>query len=217
MTVKVERRAVDGAVEWRAATEGGGGTLTGYAVVFGSLSRDLGGFAEIIEPGAFGTADQNGRLDLETHGRVMARFNHDSNALLGTTDAGTLRLFLDGTGLRYEVDLPDTGVGRDVAALARRGDIRHSSFAFMVPPGGSTWAYDENDRVIRRVNSAQLIDIAPVADPAYWDTTSEMQRGFDLEAIKASLDRDKGDTATMRARIAVTAKARQNTIAMEGI
>jgi len=49
----MERRCVT--VELRASAEDGR-RLEGYAVVFGSMSEDLGGFREIIEPGAFSEA-----------------------------------------------------------------------------------------------------------------------------------------------------------------
>lgn len=183
----IERRTFEQAVELRAAAEGSDspGTLTGYAAVFNSLSRDLGGWFEEIDPAAFGPA---GDVDLTLHGRVIGRTNHDSNLLLGTTDAGTLRLLIDEVGLRYEIDLPNTTYARDLAVLAGRGDIRFSSFAFMVPPGGRSWQYDNEDRLISRVLNSQLRDVAPVADPAYWDTSSEMQRSaVDLDAVRAQL------------------------------
>ena len=69
-------------VELRTASDGTG-VLTGYAIVYNSLSQNLGGFVERILPGA---ADKS----LADGVRVLARYNHDDNMLLGTTDAGTL-------------------------------------------------------------------------------------------------------------------------------
>lgn len=188
MSGNCERRTIERPVELRAAREGtdGPGVLTGYGAVFNAESRDLGGWSEIILPGAFGAAGADGTLDLTAHTRVIARTNHDSNLLLGTTDVGSLRLYVDEVGLRYEVDLPDTSYSRDLAVLAKRGDVRFSSFAFRTPPGGYEWGYGPDDRLIRRVSSAVLVDIAPVADPAYWDATSAL-RSVDLDAVRASL------------------------------
>jgi HK97 family phage prohead protease len=188
MTETLERRIFDQAVELRAAPDGSAspGTLTGYAAVFNSLSRDLGGWFEVIDPAAFG---EIGDVDLVVHGRVIARTNHDSNLLLGTSNVGTLRMSIDEVGLRYEVDLPDTTYGRDLAVLADRGDIQYSSFAFLIPPEGSEWTYDENDRLVRRVLKALLRDVAPVADPAYWETPTELQRSaVDLDAVRNMLN-----------------------------
>ena len=184
----LERRAVERPVEYRAAADGesGVGQLEGYAATWDSVSRDLGGWVEEIDRAAFGEADESGSLDLSRHNRVLCRSEHDSRFLLGTTDANTLRLFLDDTGLRYEVDLPNTTAGRDAAELARRGDYRFSSFAFHALPNGVEWREDHDGRLVRRVTSAALVDVAPVADPAYWGS-SVGKRNFDLDKIRADL------------------------------
>jgi hypothetical protein len=101
--------------------------------------------------------------------RVLARYNHKDSHLLGTTEAGTLRLSLDDVGLRYEVDLPDTSSGRDVGVLAGRGDVRYSSFAFYCIE--DDWGMTEGGFPLRSVGQAQLADVAPVNSPAYMDTS----------------------------------------------
>ncbi|MGZ0067855.1 HK97 family phage prohead protease [Microbacterium arborescens] len=186
----IERRVVDRPVELRAAPEGSSspGTLIGYGAVFNSASRDLGGWSEEIDPGAFGEPGEGGALDLALHTRVMARAEHDSRLLLGATDSGTLRLFVDEIGLRYEVDLPNTSAGRDVAELARRGDYRYSSFAFALRVWeDAEWREDRDGHLVRRVMRARLIDVAPVADPAYWGASAQMRSAVDLDAVRAAL------------------------------
>ena len=152
----VEFRAVDGAL----------GTLTGYASVFNRLSQNLGGFVERVDPAAFNKsiADQV---------PVLARYNHDDNHLLGTTEGGTLALEIDGTGLRYELPLPDTSSGRDVAALAKRGDVRYSSFAFRTV--ADDWDLTPEGFPMRTLLAVQLIDVAPVNNPAYRDTSTGLR------------------------------------------
>ena len=182
MKASPEIRTYKAALEFRAADRAGSiGTLVGYAAKFNKLSRNLGGFVEQIAPTAFNKSLADGV-------RVMARYNHKDAALLGTTDAGTLRLNVDEVGLLYEIDLPDTTAGRDVAALAARGDVRFSSFAFHVHPDGDEWGYTEQDFPMRTLRSAQLVDIAPVNDPAYLDTSSGLRslaeaRGLDLAVV----------------------------------
>ncbi|MCI0141535.1 HK97 family phage prohead protease [Arthrobacter bambusae] len=88
---------------------------------------------------------------------------------MGTTEAGTLTLSKDSYGLRHQVDLPDTQAGRDVAALAKRGDLRYSSFAFRTVE--DDWN-DDQGVLLRTLHSVQLIDVAPVVSPAYRDTTA---------------------------------------------
>lgn len=189
MTDVIDRCIASEVVQLRAAPEGSRspGTLLGYGAVFNQSSRDLGGWFEEIDPGAFGAPGPDGALDLTLHTRVICRSEHDSRLLLGTSDAGTLRLFLDDVGLRYEVDLPDTGAGRDAAVLADRGDYRYSSFAFRTLE--VEWREGSNDELIRRVKSAKLVDVAPVADPAYWGA-SVGKRDFNLDEIRADLHKD---------------------------
>lgn len=161
----IELRALPGRVEFRASDKGPG-VLRGYAAVFNKLSQNLGGFVERVDPGAFNKSLADG-------GNVFARFNHDDMHLLGTLAAETLRLAVDGTGLHYEVDLPDTSSGRDVAKLAERGDLQHSSFAFRTI--SDDWGETEEGFPLRTLTAVQLVDVAPVVNPAYRDTTTGLR------------------------------------------
>ena len=80
-------------------------------------------------------------------------------------DAGDRR---DGAGVRR-----GTPVARaDVLEYVQRGDICHSSFAFRVFPGGDEWGVSEYNYPMRTLHAVQLIDVAPVLNPAYPDATA---------------------------------------------
>jgi len=81
-----------------------------------------------------------------------------------------LQLADDEIGLAYEVELPPTNAGKDVAILAKRGDIRYSSFAFYTLE--DEWSVTEQGFPLRTLISVQLTDVAPVNSPAYLDTTA---------------------------------------------
>lgn len=138
--------------------------IWGYAACFDKLSRKLGGFVEQVNRNAFDESKQTGWPD------VVCRYNHHDDALLGTTYARTLTLGLDETGLVYDVEPPQSR--RDVLEYVQRGDIRHSSFAFRVFPGGDEWGVSEYNYPMRTLHAVQLIDVAPVLDPAYPDATA---------------------------------------------
>jgi len=160
----LEMRHVAQPVEFRAASDDDGspGTLEGYAIVFGKYSQNLGGFVEQVDPAAV-------RKSLADNVPVVARYNHDDNFLLGTTEAGTLTLTADEVGVRYRVDLPNTSAGRDTAALAKRGDLRYSSFAFHTVD--DDWGVTERGFPLRTLTDIQLVDVAPVVSPAYRDSS----------------------------------------------
>ena len=133
--------------------------LEGHAAVFDSDSEDMG-FIEQIAPGAF--------EDAIKISDVRGLFNHNPDNLLGRTP-DTMRLSEDKTGLKFEIDLPDTQVARDVHALVERGDITGNSFAFIVAEDEWNHEVDPPTRRITRVS--ELFDAGPVTYPAYPETT----------------------------------------------
>jgi len=145
-------------VETRVTKKGKRNIVEGHAAVFNQLSEDLGGFREMIKPGAFDNVLKND---------VRAFFNHDPNFLLARSSAGTLKLSTDKKGLKYSFDVPDTTAGRDLLVSMKRGDITQSSFAFQVEK--DSWK-DSNKGEIRTIEKvARLFDVSPVSIPAYPD------------------------------------------------
>lgn len=188
-----ETRVYTGEVAYRAAAEDsdGPGVLAGYAAVYNKRSRDLGGFIEQIASTAFAKSLKDGA-------DVVARYNHRDEGLLGRVSSGTLRLggSIAGhdvkVGLPYEVDLPDTTTGRDLAVLAKRGDVYQSSFAFQTVK--DQWDETDDGYPLRTLVEVKLIDVAPVNDPAYPDATVGIRSladhlGTDVDTIREAVER----------------------------
>jgi HK97 family phage prohead protease len=159
MMAGIERRA---AIELRA---GGGKTprLVGYAAVFDSPSQDLGGFTEIVKPGAF-------TRTLKSDRDPLALVQHMPQLVLGRRSAGTLRLTQDTRGLAFEIDVPDTTTARDLLVSVERGDVNGASFAFSTPKGGDVWQV-RGDKVLRELRDVDLHEITVTPVPAYSDTS----------------------------------------------
>ncbi len=186
-------RSEDMNIERRTATEGvelreEGDTLTavGYAAVFEQTSQNLGGFVERVAPGAF-------RKTLQ-EADVRALFNHEADHLLGRKSSGTLRMMEDDKGLRYEIDLPNTTLGRDVGELLRRGDITGSSFGFRTI--GDEWAETDDGYPLRRLTEVALRDVGPVTFPAYTQSEASLRslaeaRDLDLDKVVEAAEADK--------------------------
>jgi len=148
-------------IETRAAHEvrAEGRKLTGYAATFGVETR-IADFSETIKPGAFSAS-------LASNADVLALADHDASKVLARTKSGTLRLAEDTRGLKFELDIPDTSAGRDILALAQRGDLGGCSFGFTVPEGGDHWSGDR-----RELRNVVLHEISIVsAHPAYPQTS----------------------------------------------
>ena len=154
--------------------------IYGYASVFNKMSRKLGGFHEQVRSTAFDESKASGWPD------VVCRYNHKDDQLLGTTHARTLELHIDNQGLMYDVLPPNSRA--DVLEYVQRGDVRHSSFAFRVYPGGDEWGLSEYNYPLRTLHSVQLIDVAPVLDPAYPDATAGSRSMMQERAMSGALE-----------------------------
>jgi HK97 family phage prohead protease len=138
--------------------EGDQPVIAGHFAVFDEISAPLGGFREIIKPGAFAES-------LASGGDVKALRNHDPDKILGSVAAGSLTLREDGHGLYAEIR--PKAITRDVSEtieLISAGELRSASFAFQATD--EEWTRRDGEDV-REVRAARLIDVSPVTYPAY--------------------------------------------------
>lgn len=197
METNVERRFRRGTVEMRGA--GGARKIAGYGAVFydGSAATEYElypGAVERILEGAFGGLEG---------ADVVSLFNHEPSLILGRTAAGTLRLEVDSRGLRYEVDLGETQVARDVREHVQRGDVSGSSFAFQAIE--DRWRR-ENGKDVREIRRVKLFDVGPVVEPAYAATSAEARavgsaENLREEAIRRLAEEDQAARAERRQAI----------------
>src|SRR5690554_2576587 len=141
----------------------GNRTISGYAVKWEKKSHVLGyyyKFREQFKKGAFADSLKNGDQ------RFL--WSHDTSKVLGRTKNGTLRLYEDDVGLRFELDLPNTTLGNDAYETIKRGDVDGVSFGFRMQK--QEWDESDPDNIIRSISKAKLIEISPVAFPAYPDS-----------------------------------------------
>ena len=131
--------------------------ISGYAARFNSLSEALGGFREMIAPGAFTNALKDADIRL--------LYNHDTASVLARTGVN-LELEEDDLGLRMwaRVDTTDPDVAR-VASKLSSGLIDGASFGFTVK--ADTW--DDSGaipiRTVREIDT--LFELTVCAWPAY--------------------------------------------------
>ena len=168
-SANTERRAF--AAEVRAS----GRRLEGYVATFGAEAR-IGTFTETIRAGAF-------RDTLAAGGDKLALVDHDPGRVLARTRSGTLRLAEDTRGLAFDLDVPETQAGRDVLALASRGDVGGMSFGFSTRDE----AWDGTKRELRAV---ELYEISVVlAWPAYGQTEINVRSAGAQGSLRSRLAR----------------------------
>ena len=150
--------------------------IEGYGSVFNERSLDLGGFVEMIAPGAFDgvieRSDVKCYLDHNPEKGILARSRNGK---------GSLSLVVDEKGLRYEFDAPHTNLGDEVVEGLKRGDYSQSSFAFTVDD--EVWTKEEDGSYLRTITKiGGLYDVSIVASPAYEGTSVALRS---LDAFKA--------------------------------
>ena len=171
-----ELRYINADLTVRASDDEESSTLSGRAVPFNELSEDLGGFKERISPGAF-----------DLNQTIKFFWSHDSSRVLGSTKSDTLKLDERSDGIHFELNLPDTTTGRDALTSIQRGDIDGISFGFKVHED----RIDHIDgEVIRTVLRGDLIEISPVAFPAYSQTELSAELRSRIEALRSAETED---------------------------
>jgi len=167
----IERRYSHAAQLRASQGDEGSMIISGYAGTWNRLSENLGGFREMLIPGAF-------QRSLQSDRNVACLFNHNPDQILGTKRAGTLSVSEDARGLKFRCDVANTSTGRDVYNLVKRGDLGDCSFAFKIAgPDGEDWDDDCEDPdtgeriAVRKVSRADLFDVSCVQSPAYSGTS----------------------------------------------
>lgn len=174
----MEKRYINTSVEVRAEEdENKKLTLKGYAIRYNEKSKLLGyGFEEVILPGAFSESLQSRN--------IIALNNHDTNQLLGSTQANTLRLEDRADGLYFELDLLESR--KELYDLVKRGDIAGMSFGFTCT---DELYKRSDDKDIREVKKGELFEISVVHTPAYPSTNVVATRSLEkYEEYKATIN-----------------------------
>lgn len=141
--------------------------LSGYAAVFNSESKDLGGFTEMISPKAF-----EGVIERSD---VFAVLDHDRNKVLARSKMGkgSLELNIDSKGLQFRFESPDTTLGNDVLSMVKRGDLTDASFCFTVED--ENWQKREDGSYLRTINKiGDLFDVSVCYNGAYPESYTEV-------------------------------------------
>lgn len=183
---EIEIRACIGG-ELRVESRGVARVIKGHAIVFESLSENLGGFREKIAPEAVDRTLKDG-IDLR------ALVDHDSAKILGRLTAGTLRVEKDGRGLLVEIDPPETTVAQDIVESIKRRDVTGMSFSFRTID--DEWDF-KVDPPVRTLTDMLIREVSVVTFPAYLATDVAMRS---LAARRQIVTRGRPFTVAERLR-----------------
>lgn len=151
--------------------------IIGRPVVYNSRSVDLGGFVEVISPGAFKDS---------LNGDIRALYEHDHKMLLGRTTSGTMAISEDNEGLLVEITPPNTRSASELIESINRGDISGMSFGFTVNQDGQQWDFEQTP-ALRTITNANLSEVTITALPAYQATDVQVAQRSMTETYEEQL------------------------------
>lgn len=167
--------------------------ISGYAVVFNSITNIGGAFREKIATGAFDKS-------LREYPDVLALWNHNYDRPLGRVSSGTLDLRSDRIGLWFGLN-PDETTPDGLTALGtvRRQDVKGCSFGFTVTR--ETWDEGgDSDLPLRTVEEAVLWEVTLTPLPAYAETSASLTRSDTATVSRALAASRRQAEAAMRLR-----------------
>lgn len=161
-------------------------TIEGYALLFNSPSKDLGGFVEVIDPKALDNVDLSNVIMLD---------QHDYSKPLASVKAGTLKLDTDEKGLHFVATLDDSvSYANDAYANVKSGNVDSMSFRFDIDDGGDEFTRDEDGKITRTIKQVKdLFEVSTVTIPAYDDSNVQV----DKRSYEEFLDNQKGEKQDM--------------------
>ena len=163
-------------------------TIEGYALLFNSPSKDLGGFTEVIDPKALDGVDLSQTIMLD---------QHDYSKPLASVKAGTLELTPDDKGLHFTATLDDSvSYANDAYQNVKSGNVDSMSFRFDVDDGGDQFTRDESGKVVRTIKKIRdLFEVSTVTIPAYDDSNVQVDKRSYEEFLDAQTQ--KGEKTNM--------------------
>ncbi|XXO39442.1 phage major capsid protein (plasmid) [Lactiplantibacillus plantarum] len=163
-------------------------TIEGYALLFNSPSKDLGGFVEVIDPKALDGVDLSNVIMLD---------QHDFSKPLASVKAGTLKLDIDEKGLHFVATLDDSvSYANDAYQNVKSGNVDSMSFRFDIDDGSDEFTRDEDGKITRTIKQVKsLFEISTVTVPAYDDSNVQVNKRSYEDYLNSQ--ENKGDKQTM--------------------
>lgn len=173
---RTERQLRAVATDFQTREENNAPHISGYFVVFNSVSEILPGMTESVAPGAFKNT---------LSGDIRALVNHDSTLVLGRTKAHTLELKEDERGLWGDITInPEDRDAMNLYERVKRGDVDQCSFGFDIVSEDTD--YRDDGSIHWTIREVMLHEVSCCTFPAYQETNISA-RSAERDAFRARL------------------------------
>lgn len=179
---RTQHRTINCNARFQTRQDGDAPVISGYFVVFGATYEMPWGDTETVDPHAF---------DGQLNGDIRALIDHETRLVLGRTDAGTLSLRVDETGLYGEIQINSADSdAMNLYARVQRGDVSQCSFGFDIT--AEDYEQHPDGTVHWTIKAVTLYEVSVVTFPAY-AATSVTARSQEETAAPDRLSRRKHD------------------------
>lgn len=163
--------------------------ISGYGVVFDSDSAPLtvldgrNGKVRVIE-----RVTQESIKDADMSD-VICSYNHNLEKILGRSSSNTASISIDENGILYTVRAGKQTYAEDLIESLDRGDVTGSSFMFTYDvQAGYEFEEREDGTIVATFNKiTKIIEMGPVVNPAYPETTAQNRSTDLMEGVKRFL------------------------------
>ncbi len=158
--------------------------IEGVPIVYG-VRTNMGGYDEIIEPGALNNADMKDVRFLVNHNTDMiplarSRNNNDNSTM-------QMQALDDGLHIRVDLDVDNNSEAKNLYSAVKRGDVSGMSFMFRVKK--AEWDDIEGEHPTRRIKEFEKIyEVSAVTWPAYDQTSINVRCSNALDSALEELD-----------------------------
>jgi len=174
------------------STNGGPGTLEGYALVWNQPSTDRGGYKVQLAPNSANFLNP-----------TFGLANHDYSTPLARNDNNSLMLASDNYGVKATIQLPNTSHGRDVAQQVTDGLVDGMSFGMLDENSEfTTFTNDQNDE-IDLYTKFDCDEVSTTPIPSFTGTTLGLKgpSPFAVDRAKRCFDRINKELGPERAKL----------------
>lgn len=153
--------------------------IEGYPIVFNvpTLLYSSGNFKlyEIIDSRALEGAD---------YSDVVLNYNHNDEYTIAATKNKSLKLLVDGVGLKMRAEIANISQGRDIYELVKGKYIDKMSFRFFIEKENYEDDKAKNIRTRTITKISKIMDVSCVTFPAYPQTSAYVPLSLDERKLE---------------------------------
>lgn len=158
--------------------------LSGYAVLFDTKSKLMNMYGQ-----EYFTKIGKDSLYVAKNDDMKLLLEHDHTQILAREKNGSLKVFSDDKGIRFEAELGNSMLQRDVVELVRQGIYTQMSFGVLIDE--QSWEEFSDGPPVRTITKGQMFEFSVVSSPLFEETSVNLMVASDKDTSAESYFKQK--------------------------